>query len=176
LLNFLSLAGYLTLASNNLVGTIPSDLRLCKLFYLDLGYNHLNGSIPADWLDDVNKTSLRALEHLRLDHNKMTGSLPTNFATLGDGRVNELYLNDNHFTGHVPGGYVKYTFLQRVELQNNRFASVDQGICNLAVWVAGEMASLKADCKSCDCEYFCQGANGTRHCFGINETRKGWFR
>ncbi|GKY94864.1 hypothetical protein MPSEU_000451300 [Mayamaea pseudoterrestris] len=166
---------YMILASNNLVGTIPNNLRLRNLHYLDLGHNELEGSLPSDWLNVNSNSSFRSLRHLFLDHNKLTGTLPTNFATLGEGKLMQMYLNDNRFSGTVPGGYEERTFLQQVELQHNDFDHIDQDVCNLAVWVAGEMASLRADCKACSCKYFCQGGAETRRCFESNQTNSSLF-
>lgn len=162
--------GYLILSGNNFLGTIPSNLRLRNLYYLDLGHNRLTGTVPSDWLDADGRRSLAALRHLYLDHNDLTGSLPSDFAALGNGRMNLLFLNDNRLTGTVPGGYTYRTFMHLMGLHHNRFTAIDQDVCNLAVWVAGEMTSLTADCSACDCEYFCQGEAGSGKCLNANAT------
>ena len=162
--------GYLILSNNDFSGSIPSDLRLRNLFYLDLGRNRLNGTVPADWLDADGRRSLAGLRHLYLDHNHLTGSLPADFAALGNGRMNMVHLNDNRLTGTVPGGYTYRTFMHLMALHHNNFTTIEQDVCNLAVWVAGEMASLTADCGACDCEYFCQNAAGSGYCLAANGT------
>ena len=61
----------LNLASNNLVGTIPSELgNLTTLTSLDISGNTLSGSIPTEL------SNLTALTELRLDNNKLVGPLP----------------------------------------------------------------------------------------------------
>jgi hypothetical protein len=106
--------GYLSLHMNHLEGTIPSNMNLRDLFYIDLSFNNLTGSIPIDWIEGRN--ILSGLHHLYLDHNMMSGSLPTTLPTIGNGRLEQMFLDDNRFTGVFPGGFVNVNFLQQLEM------------------------------------------------------------
>jgi hypothetical protein len=62
---------YLNLYDNRFTGTIPSNLRLRDLVYLDLGRNVLYGSIPSDIGD-----SFVSLRQFHIDFNRLSGSIP----------------------------------------------------------------------------------------------------
>ena len=85
----------LNLASNNLVGTIPSELgNFTTITSLDLSGNTLSGSIPAE-LDN-----LTALTTLNLSSNSLNGSIPTQLSNLT--ALTELRLNNNKLVGPLP--------------------------------------------------------------------------
>lgn len=100
-----SIAGYINFYSNQLTGTIPSFLRWRRLFFLDLGRNQLIGTIPEDMERFV------GLRHLHLDHNQFKGSLPETFPEIGNGQLETISINDNQFTGQIPG---KFEFIDKL--------------------------------------------------------------
>ena len=74
---------------------------LTAMFFVDLGRNKLSGPLPAEWKDK--KQSLR---HLHLDHNLLTGEIPSSFiGKLGNGHLQTLTLDHNLFEGSVPSQY-----------------------------------------------------------------------
>lgn len=146
---------YLSLYENFFTGTIPSNLGLRRLSYLDLGRNQLTGTFPDDWIDG--RHALHRLKLLYLDHNQFTGPLPSQLGTLGRGRLQVLSLNDNLFSGQLPGFYNYTSFLNILEVQNNPLLhSMDQqGICRQVVFNGGEMVMMRSDCDICLCNYYC---------------------
>ena len=78
--------------NNQMTGTIPGNLKLRHLYYMDLGRNKFTGTIPLDL-----ETEYVRLRHLNLDHNNFSGN--ANVINAGDGRLHSLLLNDNQFTG-----------------------------------------------------------------------------
>jgi len=89
---------YLILHNNQLSGTLPEGIRLRQLFYLDLSNNNFEGPLPFDFA--ANMVFLRILY---LGHNQFSGTLPTDFSLqLGDGRLKQLFIPDNQFTGEFP--------------------------------------------------------------------------
>ena len=94
------------------------------------------------------------LRSLYLDFNRLSGSLPEDFGSIGQGRLNQMVLHDNQLTGNVPGGW-KGDFLDVIEIQNNNFTSIDDTVCGQIVWAGGELVSFRADCEACTCKYFC---------------------
>ncbi|RKZ36784.1 MAG: hypothetical protein DRQ49_17345 [Gammaproteobacteria bacterium] len=90
----------LSLSSNQLSGTIPSELsNLVNLTRLDLDSNQLSGTIPSELGNLVNLT------YLNLGDNQLSGTIPSelgNLVNLGDGTVEGLYLNNNQLSGIIP--------------------------------------------------------------------------
>ncbi len=84
-----SVPGYVTdldLSSNNLTGSIPSELgSISNLDYLGLDYNQLSGSIPAEL------GNLTNLLNLYLNNNQLSGPLPQEFTNLTS--LSYLYYN-----------------------------------------------------------------------------------
>jgi hypothetical protein len=120
------------------------------MYYLDLGKNQFTGTFPVSWIGQMKK-----LSSLYLDHNRLTGSLPSNFTSIGGGRLAQLLISNNRLTGTVPGSFPVINFLQQAELHHNNFTGMDQEMCRLIVFTGGEMVNLKADCEACPCDYFC---------------------
>ena len=89
-------------------------MNLRDLFYLDFSFNNITGGFPLDWVEGNN--GLTHLHHLYLDHNSMSGTLPTTLPLLGNGRLEEMFINDNKFYGTFPGGYANADFLQQLEM------------------------------------------------------------
>ena len=82
----------LELDDNNLVGTLPSELRsLTSLTSLMLSENKLSGNIP-------NLSGLSQLEHLDLGDNQLNGTIP-NLGSLTN--LRELHLDHNELSGAI---------------------------------------------------------------------------
>ncbi|CAJ1964028.1 unnamed protein product [Cylindrotheca closterium] len=135
---------YFNVYNNQMTGTIPANLKLRHLYYMDLGRNEFTGTVPSDL-----ETEYVRLRHLNLDHNNFSGnSVPIN---AGDGRLHSLLLNDNRFTGALPGNHKFNTELNLFEVQNNGFTSMNANTCKLWVFDGGELVNFKSDCTICDC-------------------------
>jgi Leucine-rich repeat (LRR) protein len=102
-------------ASNNLVGSIPPEIRhLSQLTFLDLHNNTLTGSLPTDL------QTLTHLNYLNLNVNQITGTIPH---WIGDSLIalQALGLSDNLLQGNIPlslGTGLKQ-YLKSLSLDNN---------------------------------------------------------
>jgi len=114
-----------------------------------LGYNRFVGTLPSDWWQGEN--TLKRIRHIHLDHNQLTGTIPNEFMTMGDGRMNQVFLNDNAFTGVFPGDCDPCNLLNALEMQNNLFTEIDRGVCQYSVFNGGEMTAMGSDCSICPC-------------------------
>ncbi|KAK4483048.1 hypothetical protein RD792_010224, partial [Penstemon davidsonii] len=88
---------YLFLQNNNFSGEIPSSLSP-QLNVLDLSFNSLTGEIP------LIIRNLTQLTTLRLQNNSLSGSIPN----LGLTRLRHLNVSYNHFNGSVPSSLRRF--------------------------------------------------------------------
>ncbi|KAJ8898844.1 hypothetical protein K2173_008153 [Erythroxylum novogranatense] len=112
---------FLSLRSNHLNGTLPSDLMsLPSLRYIYLQHNNFSGSIPSSISSQLNlldlsfnsftgniPATLQNLTHLMslsLQNNFLTGSIPE----LNISGLNQLNLSYNHLNGSVPFSLQKF--------------------------------------------------------------------
>lgn len=132
-----------------MTGTIPANLMLRHMYFLDLGRNRFRGQLPADLGVDYVR-----LRHLYLDNNQFTGTVPQSIINAGEGRLRSLSLNDNQFVGALPGSHQSTQFLNVFEVQNNNFTSMDSNAntCNLWVFSGGELVEFNSDCAICGCK------------------------
>ncbi|CAJ1963827.1 unnamed protein product [Cylindrotheca closterium] len=105
------------LRSQNLAGTIPTELALLSnhLAFIFLYDNEFHGTIPTEL------ALLSKLERLELTRNDLTGSLPTQL-----GRLSQLVflgLGVNDLSGPLPSEMGKLTILRTIGLERNRFSS-----------------------------------------------------
>ncbi|XP_051141843.1 LRR receptor-like serine/threonine-protein kinase FLS2 isoform X2 [Andrographis paniculata] len=132
---------YLSLSWNRLTGAVDGQLsRLSRLNYVDLSMNRFRGGIPSN-LFDFPITSLQlqrnqfsgelqpaddvAIPTVDLSFNQLSGEIPPSFST-----VQNLYLNNNRFTGQVPGSLVERLLLsgggiQTLYLQHNYLTGIE---------------------------------------------------
>ncbi|KAK7285427.1 hypothetical protein RJT34_20198 [Clitoria ternatea] len=129
---------YLSLSWNRFTGPVDQLLtRLNRLNYLDLSLNQFTGTIPAQVFSFP-------LTNLQLERNQFTGSVqPVNEVTIetvdlsfnrlsGEispllASVQNLYLNNNGFTGQVPGSFVERLLganIQILYLQHNYLTGI----------------------------------------------------
>ncbi|XP_066318092.1 protein STRUBBELIG-RECEPTOR FAMILY 8-like isoform X4 [Miscanthus floridulus] len=100
---------YLNLAANKFEGNIPSSLPwLHSLKYLDLSFNAFNGDLPRSF------SSLTNLRYLYLHHNEFTGSV----ILLAGLPLSSLNIENNHFSGYVPGPFQS---IPELRIDGNQF-------------------------------------------------------
>lgn len=141
---------YFNVYDNQLTGTIPEALRFRSVRYFDVGRNQLDGTLPIDL-----GTRFVELRHLFLDHNAFNGTLPESYINVGNGRLESLGVDHNRLTGVVPSNHDLRNHLVRFTLQNNSFTRLSKDTCSLSVYNSGEIVEFKADCDICICEPFC---------------------
>lgn len=169
------------LQGNNLVGTMPDEMRHLggSLIYLDMGRNTLSGSIPESLGD------LTLLQHLDLDKNyRLGGTLPASLfdlkelefldldrnmlsGTIGDDIGTQLMnlsfvqLSYNSFSGTIPASFALLNRMSTLTLEGNDLTGVmPEGVCDLLLTSGngvGILENLFSDCGpdvvqvQCDC-------------------------
>ena len=129
----------ITLKSNNLHGSLPSELSgLTKIRYLSLQKNHITGTIPDSFGNLTNITdmymgdnflsgnipstfmNLRNLERIDLSANSLSGEFPTAMTSLSS--LRGLWLDDNSFHSNIPEEIGNMASIRNIRLDNNNFS------------------------------------------------------
>ncbi|KAL0375460.1 UNVERIFIED_CONTAM: Leucine-rich repeat receptor-like protein kinase PXC2 [Sesamum radiatum] len=125
----------ISLAKNNLTGSIPPSLSSCSnLERLNFSSNRLSGEFP-DWIGE-----LRSLEFLDLSGNNFSGRVATTVGSLQS--LKEVNLSSNRFVGSLPESFGNCVNLKVLDVGQNLFSG------NLPLWVfklALERVSLSAN-------------------------------
>ena len=110
-------------------------------------------------LPDYLWTNLGSLRHLYINNNRFGGSLPPEFALIGNSRLQQLLAHDNNFAGTFPGEFSLR--LHAVEIQGAGFTLLDHDLCRLRVMGnnRGHLIALRTDCDICTC-----GSRMCRNC------------
>lgn len=130
---------YLSLSWNRLNGPVDRLLtRLNRLNYLDLSLNQFTGTIPSNiftfpitnlqlqrnlFSGPVRPFGQVSITTVDLSHNSLSGPVSPMFST-----VQNLYLNNNRFTGHVPASFVDRLLaasIQILYLQHNFLTGIE---------------------------------------------------
>jgi len=99
------------LTGNKLEGLVPAGLLAnTKVKFLDLGHNNFSGSLNL-------VTNLTSIEHLHLDHNSLTGSIPESINSMS--RLKSLSLGGNELTGSIPTTIGDLGRMEHFTLQDN---------------------------------------------------------
>ncbi|MEP6988348.1 MAG: fibronectin type III domain-containing protein, partial [Chloroflexota bacterium] len=125
----------LSLGTNNLVGSIPTQLSyLTNLQQLSLNGNTLTGNIPAQM------GSLVSLQNLNLSSNQLSGSIPTQLGSLSN--LVDLSLGGNQLSGSIPTQLGSLTSLQTLSLGENQLSgSIPTQLGNLVNLVTLNLAN-----------------------------------
>jgi len=107
---------------NKLTGTIPDLSQGSKLRYLMLQHNDFTSNIPES------VSELSHLEWLSLSDNKLNGTVPKLDKLL---RLQSLWVSNNELSGVLPSVAYQQQ-LKFIDIRNNNFMGLDQGICNLS--------------------------------------------
>lgn len=113
-LNGLDQLNYLDLSMNKFTGGIPGRIFTFPLTNLQLQRNLFSG--PVQPVDQVTVTTVD------LSYNRLSGQISPMFST-----VQNLYLNNNRFTGQVPGSFVDRLLaatIQILYLQHNYLTGI----------------------------------------------------
>ena len=101
------------LSSNNLVGSIPSELgQLRTLEELVMHSNHFYGNLPKELVN------LKNLKTFKLSKNNLQGTLPTEIKYLVN--LKEVDLSGNKFSGTLPLEISNLIELELLNLSNNK--------------------------------------------------------
>ncbi|KAK4441716.1 hypothetical protein Salat_0506500 [Sesamum alatum] len=130
---------YLSLSWNRLSGTVDRVLsRLNQLNYIDLSMNQFSGCIPANLFSfpisslqlqrnqfsgPVQPVDQVKIPTVDLSFNRLSGEISPMFST-----VQSLYLNNNRFTGQVPGSFVDRLLAANIQilyLQHNYLTGIE---------------------------------------------------
>ncbi|KAL0458032.1 UNVERIFIED_CONTAM: hypothetical protein Slati_0430400 [Sesamum latifolium] len=130
---------YLSLSWNRLSGTVDRVLpRLNQLNYIDLSMNQFTGCIPGNlfsfpisslqlqrnqFIGPVQPVDQVTIPTVDLSFNRLSGEISPMFST-----VQSLYLNNNRFTGQVPGSFVDRLLAANIQilyLQHNYLTGIE---------------------------------------------------
>ena len=111
----------LDLSSNSFEGQLPCGLASFRI--INLSHNLLSGLLPSC-------LNLQYVEHLLLQGNKLTGSLPK--AILNSSSLVTLDIRDNRFIGSIPDEIDGLSNLKVLSLSGNHFSGViSKQLCQL---------------------------------------------
>ncbi|KAA8550922.1 hypothetical protein F0562_002606 [Nyssa sinensis] len=130
---------YLSLSWNQLTGPVDRLLtRLSGLNYLDLSMNRFTGNIPGNvftfpitnlqlqrnsFAGPVQPVDQVTIMTVDLSYNRLSGEISPMFST-----VQNLYLNNNRFSGQVPGSFVDRLLAANIQilyLQHNFLTGIE---------------------------------------------------
>ncbi|CAK9175868.1 unnamed protein product [Ilex paraguariensis] len=114
LLSKLNRLSYLDLSMNRFTGTIPGNIFTFAMTNLQLQRNSFSGPVQP-----VDRVTIPTVD---LSYNRLSGEISAMFAT-----VQNLYLNNNRFSGQVPGSFVDRLLsasIQILYLQHNYLTGI----------------------------------------------------
>ncbi|MCB0487759.1 MAG: T9SS type A sorting domain-containing protein [Cyclobacteriaceae bacterium] len=112
---------FLKLITNNLTGTLPTELGdLDALFVLDISNNNLSGSIPES-IGNLEELATLALRQNGLfSGTSLTGQIPESIGNLTN--LTQLDLGQNDLSGEIPSTLLNLTQLESLDISGNGFS------------------------------------------------------
>ncbi|XP_068667572.1 probable leucine-rich repeat receptor-like protein kinase IMK3 [Aristolochia californica] len=134
----------LNLSFNSLTGSLPLSLtHSVSVTFLDLRYNNLSGAIPDTWGGQTGKNPYE-LQSLLLDHNLISGKIPTSLSRLQ--KLQEISLSNNRINGTIPDAIGLLSQLRSVEFSNNDLrGNFPESLCNLSSLASLNLANNRLD-------------------------------
>lgn len=117
----------INLEQNNLDGTIKGEAisSMNKLETLSLSQNNLSGVLPGKEIG-----SLSTLKYLYLDSNHLVGTLSSQISQQNKAHIEELWLQDNAFSGTVPASFIRLDKLHDFFIDGNKLTALPEEICS----------------------------------------------
>ncbi|KAL3795148.1 hypothetical protein HJC23_007376 [Cyclotella cryptica] len=117
----------INLEQNQLQGTLSGVAikMMTKLETLSLSQNNISGLLPGKEFG-----SLPTLKYLYLDSNHLVGSLSSSMAQHNNASLEELWLQDNAFSGTVPASFVRMDKLHDFFIDGNKFTGLPEEMCS----------------------------------------------
>jgi Leucine-rich repeat (LRR) protein len=133
----------LSLQDNKITGHLsPAISGLRHLLYLQLDGNHIKGRPPTEL------SLLPNLTQLTLSRNYFTGSLTGLFNPVTQSNLRVILLNDNKFSGDLPGELFNLPMLTSFVAESNCFAGrLPDSVCNATRMTTLVLDGLSANCR-----------------------------
>eukprot|EP01040_Poterioochromonas_malhamensis_P018326 gene18326-21367_t len=104
----------LSLFSNSITGSLPSEIGLCSyLQEINISWNQVTGDLPDSIYD------LTQLRLLKIDHNQITGVIKDRLSELKELRY--LDISHNQLSGEIPLIAHQLEYLTTLNLNHNHF-------------------------------------------------------
>ncbi|XP_011015296.1 PREDICTED: probably inactive leucine-rich repeat receptor-like protein kinase IMK2 [Populus euphratica] len=122
----------LNLSHNSLSGLIPVSLTSSSsLIFLDLQYNNLSGAIPNSWGATQKKNNFLPLQHLSLNNNFFSGSIPSSLGKLRE--LQDISVSHNQINGAIPVEIGGLSRLRTLDLSYNAInGSLSDSLSNIS--------------------------------------------
>ncbi|CAL4891129.1 unnamed protein product [Urochloa decumbens] len=115
------------LSANNFTGVVPSTLsKLTQLSTLNLELNRLQARSKQDWEFLSNLANCTKLQVISLAFNQLEGQVPSSLGNLSF-ELQRLYLGNNQLSGDFPSGIKNLPNLIILGLENNQFTGMVPG-------------------------------------------------
>lgn len=155
----------IVLTGQNLQGSIVTELaQLPHLEILDLSHNGLEGNLVEEF---------RTLTKLKLQNNKMSGTIPSNFFGDGSSPLDEFNVGANHMKGTIPSAIGLASNLKLLSVFDNAFTGTIPVLGNMPLEAFHGQNNLFKGILPFDYGYGGRWPNTLKEWFVYNNTLTG---